>query len=268
MMGRVVRTWALDAAAFAEVLAQQDPSWGSGHVPVAGGQLVLCGRGMYVNRALGAGLEAPLTSADFELIETRSAAADVDASIELTPVTHPAVGPQARARGYVVTRTIRALRRPLVARERYPAGGRIVIEPAAHQVAVWQETSALGWGHEAPGARRASDAFAAATATVDGAGFVVARDAATGEPVGCASLAVRESVATLAAMSTVPGARRRGVQAALIVHRLRVARAARCDVATTTVEPGGASERNLVRHGFTSWFDITLLTRPSSPRPD
>jgi GNAT superfamily N-acetyltransferase len=141
---------------------------------------------------------------------------------------------------------------------------RIVIEPAADQVDVWQETSALGWGHRADGARRASDAFAAATAVVDGAGFVVARDANTGDPVGCASLAVRDSVATLSAMSTVPGERRRGVQAALIAHRLGAARSAGCVVATSTVEPGGASERNLARFGFAPWFHITTMTRRSS----
>ena len=53
----VLRTWARDASAFAEVLANQDPSWGSESFSLAGGRAVLCGAGMYVNHAIAAGLD-------------------------------------------------------------------------------------------------------------------------------------------------------------------------------------------------------------------
>ena len=48
---------ARDAAAFAEVLANQDPSWGSESFSLAGGRAVLCGAGMYVNHAIAVGLD-------------------------------------------------------------------------------------------------------------------------------------------------------------------------------------------------------------------
>ena len=264
MMRRVVRTWARGAADFADVLGRRLPSARIECVRVAGGHLVLCGPEMYVNRALAAGLDAPLSAADFELIETRSAAHGVDASIEITPVTHPDVRVRAEQRGYTVARTVRAVRRSLRDLDRPPVDTSLVIEPATDQIAVWQETSALAWGHTTASARRASDAFAVAAAAIDGAGFVVARDAATGAPIGCASLTVQAPMATLTAMSTVPNARRRGVQSALIAHRLLLAHAARCLIATSTVEPEGSSERNLRRHGFAPWFDITMMTRPSA----
>jgi GNAT superfamily N-acetyltransferase len=62
-------------------------------------------------------------------------------------------------------------------------------------------------------------------------------------------------------MSTLPSERRRGVQAALVHHRLRLARAAGCGIATSTTVSGGASERNLRRLCFEPWFEVTTLAR-------
>jgi GNAT superfamily N-acetyltransferase len=280
---RVLRVWALDAVAFARVLAGQDPSWGSEAFSLAGGQVVLCGPGLYVNRAIAAGLDGRLTDDDLDRLEARSAAVGVPPAVEVGPATHPTVRDQLSARGYVPDDRVAALR--LTRRDDGVASGTgsgsgsgsgsgggsdagswLVIEPAGGRLLpVWQETSAIGWGHTTVDARRASDAFARAASVVDGAGFVLARARDDGRPVGCASLTMRDGVATLGGMSTVPSERRRGVQAALIRHRLRVADAAGCDLVTSTAKPGGDSERNLRRHGFEPWFTITTLAR-AAPR--
>jgi GNAT superfamily N-acetyltransferase len=262
MMRRVLDAWAADAAAFAAVLRAQDPSWGSNTFPLAGGHVVLCGAGMCVNRAIGVGLDRPLTVADFDLLERRSSAAGVAPAIEVSPLTHPVVLREAGARGFVGDSKVVASRRGLSDIAALPVDASFVIEPAADQLRVWQETSAAGWRHDRTSARRASDAFAAAAAAVDGDGFVLARDADDGRPVGCASLTMRDGVATLGGMSTIPSERRRGVQAALIRHRLRLAAANGCVVATTTASPGGDSERNLRRHGFEPWFEVETLVGP------
>ena len=262
MMRRVVETWAADAAAFAIVLHEQDPGWGSNTFSLAGGHVVLWGAGLYVNRALGVGLDPPVPPADFDLLQARTAAVGVAAAIEVSPSTHPGVHRAACARGYVVGSTVVALRRDLSDVAALPIDASIVIEPAADRLRTWQETSAAGWGHETTSARRASDAFAAAAAAVDGDGFVLARDAVDGRPLGCASLTMRDGVATLGGMSTIPSERRRGVQAALIRHRLWLAAANDCRIATTTASPGGDSERNLRRNGFEPWFELATLTLP------
>ena len=101
-------------------------------------------------------------------------------------------------------------------------------------------------------------------AKVDGDRFVLATDTVSGDPIACATLSIRDDVATLGGMSTVPSARRRGVQSALIRHRLALAASSGCAIATTTVAPGGDSERNLLRHGFDHWFTIETLTRPTT----
>ncbi len=98
---------------------------------------------------------------------------------------------------------------------------------------------------------------------VDGDGLVIASDAGDGRSVGCASLTIHNGVATLGGMSTVPSERERGVQRAMILHRLRVARDRGCDVVTSSAAPGGTSERNLIRHGFVPWFTVSTLARPA-----
>ena len=93
----------------------------------------------------------------------------------------------------------------------------VVVRPvrSAADLASWQEVSALGWGHATAEARRAADAFAVAAHAIDGDGMVIAFDAGDGRPLGCASLTVRDGLATLGGMSTLPAERGRGVQAAL-----------------------------------------------------
>lgn len=260
-MHRVLRTRAEDLARFATALRHQDPTRQSRSFELAGGHVVLWGAGMYVNRAIAIGLERAMTVDEFELLEAACAEAGLDAAIETSPATRPEVVAVARSRGYVGGTSVLVHRRRLDDLDALTGDRSVVVESAADQLAVWQETSALGWGHADGPARRASDAFAAAAASVDGEGFVVARDAGDGRPVGCATVTITDGIATLAAMATIPTERGRGVQSALIRHRLLLARAGGCDVATTTAVPGGPSDRNLRRHGFVPWFEIATLVR-------
>ena len=168
MIRRVLRTWAEDAAAFAVELARVDPSWGSETFELAGGRVVLCGPGMYVNRALAVGLDGQLSTKELDQLERRSAAAGVPAAVEVTLATDPSVQSGLTDRGYQPGSETTAMRRSLDGIEREPDDS-IVIRPANTELlAIWQATSALGWGHEDPASRRASDVFSRVAATVDG----------------------------------------------------------------------------------------------------
>ncbi len=255
----LVRTWALDAAAFAHVLAGQDPTWRSEVRDVAGGQLVLCGAGMYVNRLIGAGIETPLTDADLDTVVERSRAVGVEPAVEVTPLTHPASLALLRARGFVrdpasdVAALVRRLPGPTIAA---PTDIAVRSVTTADHLVTWQATSARGWGHTDAAPRRVADAFARAAHAIDGEGMVIAHDVESGDPVGCASTTIRDGIATVGGMSTVPEQRRRGVQAALLAFRLGRAHRLGCSLAASTAVTGGASERNLVRHGFLPRFVV------------
>jgi GNAT superfamily N-acetyltransferase len=71
-----------------------------------------------------------------------------------------------------------------------------------------------------------------------------------GEASGGAAVVVADGLATLVGDSTLLGARGRGIQRALIGHRLRQASAMGCDLASASVWPGSISHRNYERAGF------------------
>lgn len=72
-----------------------------------------------------------------------------------------------------------------------------------------------------------------------------------GRVVGSAALETFQDHGCLVAGSVFPEARRQGVQTALIRHRLRLARDLGLRYVTVGSKPGGPTERNALRHGFT-----------------
>jgi len=222
---------------------------------------------MYINQAMAVGIDVELTSDDLGLVLTRSDFLGVTPAIEVTPRTLPESVRQVRGQGFVYdpASDIRCLTKSIAA-PTIEAFDDVVIRSveSGEGLRLWQETSAIGWGHTATDARRASDAFAAAAQALINEHMVVAFDSVDGRPVGCASTTVREGVAMLGGMSTVPAERRRGVQAALLRYRLNQARQMGCELAMTTAARGGASERNLRRHGFTPRITIQRFTLPAA----
>ena len=253
LIARLELVDALNAVAFARALSEQDRSWSSETQAVAGGYLVLCGRGLYVNRAIATGIAEPLRAADIDLVLRRSAAVGVRAEIEVTPLTRPESRSALRTHGFGPVAgsgtSVHVCRLDSLPSDLSRPGIRVV-RVSERSLEEWQAVSAQGWGHDTAEDRRAADAFSRAAHTIDGDGMIIALDEDDGRSLGCASLTIHDEVATLGGMSTLPAERGRGVQAALVLHRLGVARDAGCTVAVTTTAVGGASERNVRRLGF------------------
>lgn len=245
------------------MLRRHDPSWATEWFAMAGGHVVLCGAGLYVNAALGAGYDVPITDADLDRLEHRSAAVGVPAAVEVSPATLPASSDVLSRRNYRERRYRAAVVMPIDSARRHRSESddpTITIEPAAGPLlGLWQSTTASGFGIVDGEARRASDAFARAAAEVDRDGFLIVRSSDDGRPIGCGSLTIRDGLATLGGMSTVPSERRRGVQGALIRHRLAIAEDAGCDLVASSAVVGGDSERNLLRHGFVRSHVTTMM---------
>jgi len=249
--GLITRIERADAEALARVpviLVEQDPSRVSEARPVAGGQLVLCGPGLYVNRALAVGFDQPMSGADLDFVEQRSAAVGVAPAVEVSDVTHRGTLDLLTSRGYEhdpdrdVTLLARDLRSDLS--HSLPGPG-VQIQAASPEL--WREVSAQGFEVGAAG-RRGNDAWAAAVAVLDD--LMLVATAPDGRPLGSATARFLGDIAVLGGMSTIPAERGRGVQAALLGHRMAEARERGCTVATTSARVGGPSERNLLRHGF------------------
>jgi GNAT superfamily N-acetyltransferase len=197
---------------------------------LAGGHAVLCGPGLYVNRALAVALAGPMVVADFELLERRSAVVGVPPSIDVTPTTDGSVIGIAAARGYSLQRFLTTHVRRLGGIEEDASLARdptVVVERADGELlGVWQDVAAAGFAVGPGEPRRAND-----------------------------------GVATLGGMATVPAHRRRGVQRALVAHRLRLAAERGCDLAVASTAPANDSERNLYRAGFRPLHETVTLAR-------
>jgi len=269
---RVERSSAANLVRLANTIAWQDPTWGSQTFPVADGFAVLCGQGLYVNALFAAGITEQVSANDLDNLEQRCAAMNLPASVETSSSTGPQLGELLSSRGYTAGNTIEAFVLKLddaqttqVEVDVAQSGSNLVVESANEELlGLWQETCAAAWGHTSVEARRSSDTFAAAAAVVDGPGLLIARDESDGRPVATASVTIHDGVATLGAMSTLPTERRRGIQRALIAHRLGFARSMGCDLAYTTAATGGDSARNLARHGFQHLHTKTTHVRKPS----
>jgi len=247
----IERVWTSSLRKLAETIAAIDPSWGTQVADVGDGVAIFCGQGLYVNRLLGAGLDIDPVPADLDAAESLAADVGVSPAVEICDATRPGLETMLLSRGYVEHGRTTAVAHDLV-KVPAPAADVVVEFGGADGLSLWQETAAAGWGHDSGMHRRASDVFAAAASRVDDPGLMIARAADDGRVLACATLRIDDGIATLGGMSTLPAERGKGVQAALIHHRLRLARDAGCRYATSSAETGSASERNLLRHGFTA----------------
>jgi GNAT superfamily N-acetyltransferase len=81
------------------------------------------------------------------------------------------------------------------------------------------------------------------------------------EVAGGGSLYLHDRIALLCGAATLPSHRRRGVQAALLQARLAHARAAGCELAVVTTQPGSKSQENVQRQGFELIYSRAVLIR-------
>ena len=83
----------------------------------------------------------------------------------------------------------------------------------------------------------------------------------SGEMAGGATFRIQDGVAQLAGAATLPAHRRRGVQSALLRHRLAEAARRGCDVAVVTTQPGSKSQENVQKAGFALLYARAILVK-------
>lgn len=81
-----------------------------------------------------------------------------------------------------------------------------------------------------------------------------------GDIAGGATFRAEGGVAQFCGAATLPGHRRRGVQSALLRHRLLEAARLGCDVAVVTTTPGSTSQANVQRAGFSLLYVRAIMT--------
>ncbi len=217
------------------------------------GLLIFTGNGRYVNRAVGITLDE-LAEHDVAAVIAHYDKAGLPPAVQLSSwapeVTVSALG---RA-GFVPVSCRSVFASGATALGRAASTSVTVVPVDANELRARDSRDVMSSATSSVGpALATSDAFMIAdNATRGTAQFLALLD---GQPVGCGSLTLVENsdglTGWLGAAATVPLARRRGVQTALVHHRLGVAFEAGCDVVGATATTGNASSRVLQRCGFT-----------------
>ena len=246
---RIEHAEAQAAVGCAEALERFRPGSGAAVRRVAEGFAVYCGKNSPITQAVGMGLDGPVAADEFDRLEEFYRKRDEPVRVETSPLADPTFIEQFGRRGYRVTEFSNVMARAVnsdMANEE-PAQGVTIERVGKDQIDLWAETVSQGFADQVPVSQEVLDVmkmFALAPKTE----LYLAR--VDGKVAGGGTLAIHNGVAGLFGASTLPVARGRGVQTALLQRRLARAAQAGSDLAVSLAQPGSTSQRNILRQGF------------------
>lgn len=234
---------------FVEARARLNPDSGACWIEAAGAYAMFDGVQSPLTQTFGLGLFEPPSDDDLATLERffRDRAAQVHH--ETSPVAGHELVKRLVDRGYHPIEYTSVLYQPIAAGGLGAASVSAMevhrVDAAEHDA--WTRAFIEGWSDAADLAGFLDEA-SRVQAHVAGAHRFLATE--NGRPVAGGGLFIHDRVALLAGASTIPSARQRGAQLALLDARLRFAASADCDLAMMGALPGSGSQRNAERNGF------------------
>ncbi len=226
------------------------------------GALIAMGPGRYVNRAIGVTLDE-LSAGDVNVIEQFFNDRELPAMLELSSWAPASTLNELGRRNYTPMwfRSVFALA-PTLAFATSRAGLRIERVEDGDE-GRWLDVFARGFEAEGGELRVANDEIGRASRIApDAHTFLAFID---DDVVGCGSVQFVDGIAWLGGAATIPEFRQRGVQAALVAHRLALAAEAACELAAVSALSSGPSARNIVRLGFQHIHTQVVVRRHRQP---
>jgi GNAT superfamily N-acetyltransferase len=237
-------------ARFVEARARLFPESGAGWIEMAGAYAMFDGIGSPLTQTFGLGMAGTVTAEDLTTIEKFFLDRRADVHHEVSPLAHPSVLTLLNERSYRPIEFTSVMFRPLGLDDR----SKIAIDETLRvrratrgDADLYAQTSARGWSHMPELGAFFEDIGRVA---VEAEGYVPLLVEKNGRPVAAGAMSLAGGVGLLAGASTVPEARRQGVQRALLTYRLRYAAEHGCDIAMMGAAPGSDSQRNAERVGF------------------
>jgi hypothetical protein len=258
---RLERAEGLAGAAYVEARARLDPTAGSCWISEASAYAMFDGPDSPVTQTFGLGIFEPLTPESLDSIEAFFFEKGAPANHEISPLADSNVWDLIHQRGYRPIEFTSMLYRDL----RHlspdaPEPSEVEVSIAgAEELELWAATAARGWSESLELAEILPRLMRTA-ASVRGATTFLARF--DGTPIATAVLYIQNNVALLAGGATIPEARRKGAQRALLNARLRYAAEADCRIAAMGAAPGSTSQRNAEREAFRIAYTRTKWSRP------
>lgn len=259
---RLERTEARAGACLVEARARLSPTTGATWIDVGGTYAMFDGVDSPLTQTFGLGLFDELTDEQLARIEAFFTSRGAPVAHEVSPLAGIPLVQQLVTRGYLPIECSSVLYRPLDVDAARPARSAVTTRViAAGEHAMWARISAGGWSTEGAELAEFVRAFGEISARAEASyPFLAELD---GQAIAAGMLHVADDVALLAGASTVPAARNRGAQAALLEARLRFAAERGCTTAMIVAAPGSRSQRNAEKCGFRIAYTRTKWQRPA-----
>ena len=251
-------------------VAQRRPEVELYREALSGGLAGWAGEGSPFNKIAGLGFGGPIDEDELGVIEEEFARRGAPVQVELARLAEPEVGEMLTGRGYLLVGYENVLGAALPMPKLPASGAGIAVSPSADsELDTWIDVLVDGFcapdtqgiaSHESfP--REALEPVMRDMAVAAGFTRFLAR--IDGTPVGGASMRMANGVTHLCGAATLPAWRRRGVQTALLGHRLRIAADAGGEVVVMITQPGSKSQQNAQAMGFSLLYSRAVLVRPS-----
>ena len=248
---KLERTEARANADFVETRARIQPGFGAEWIEVGGAYAMFDGGESPLTQTFGLGMFEETTAEHLETIEAFFKEREAPIFHEVSPMADQAILTLLGERGYRPIELTSVMFREL---HESPVGDVKVgsniptrkIEDS--EADVWAATAARGWATVHESLADFMLAFGKIAArTRHGHPFIAEID---GNVVGAAGFGIYDDVCILAGATTVPEARNRGVQNALLSARLNFASDQGCKLAMICALPGSQSQKNAQKNGF------------------
>lgn len=245
---RLERAEGLACAATVESRRVNQPDVGADSIDVDGTCAMFDGPASPMTQTFGLGLFDAFGARTLDRIEDFFTARGAATAHEVSAFAPTSTLSFFHQRGYVPIETSVILLCPTSASTDAETSGIRVRAIGEGEGALWARTSTRGWSSEAPEYAPFLEQLGGVIARTSGASCFLAE--LDGEPIAAATMHVQNGVALLAGASTIPEARGKGAQRALLRARLTFAADRGLDLAMIVTQPGSASQRNALRQGF------------------
>ncbi len=246
---------------FGRTLARLRPEVGAVVEPIAGGFAVFAGKGSPLTEAKGMGLSGPVSEDELDRLDAFYRGRGVTARVSICPLAYPSLVDGLGRRGYRLAEFENVLARPLddvSTASGAPDPSLVVRRAEPDEADIFFDAVMPGFFPPEALTPEIRDLVTMSFQTADTYPMLALLD---GVPVGGGTLLVHEGVALMAGAATLPAYRRRGVQRAVQLARLDLARQLGCDLVTQTAQPGSSSQRNAERQGLRVAYTKVILAR-------
>jgi GNAT superfamily N-acetyltransferase len=239
---------------------------------IAGGTMCFGGKGSWTNQGQGLGLEGEVSDAELDRFVDYYLSRGVEPKLELCPFADRTLIEGIEKRGFTLLEFENVLIREIATDEQlddqmphpWPEGLEIVqVDPDDDErVETFVLASNSGFfpeGETIPELLR--ETSKRCVAHPRSSAFLALVD---GQPVGGGAMEVTPAISSLFGASVLPEYRRRGIQAALILRRLKHAQDHGSPLVAIHSNPGIATERNATRLGFVVAYTKAIM-RMSGP---